>query len=74
MEFEGIISGDHESFCFDVTKEVFEKVTGRSPDKWDKAVFNKGLYRLYPGHILESLGLKCKCKITISGEEISDGR
>lgn len=51
--FKGIPSGDYESFCFDVTKEDFEKIKGKTPDKWDKSKFNVGLYRIYPDDIFE---------------------
>lgn len=70
IEFEGTLSGDYECFCWDVTKKIFKQITGRNPDKWDKSTFNKGLYKLYPAHILEILGIgsKDKCKIKISGE------
>jgi hypothetical protein len=33
MIFEGIPSGDLEWFCLLVTKETFEEMTGRKPDK-----------------------------------------
>ena len=58
VTFEGIPSGDHESFCWDVSKEAYIKVTGREPEepdgdcKNDGSYFNEGLYRLYPGDVI----------------------
>lgn len=52
-KFKGLPSGDYESFCFDVTKEEFEKITGKKPSKWDSSKFNKGLYRLYPNDLFD---------------------
>lgn len=54
-QFNGISSGDHESFCFDVTKEDFKNITGRVPSKFEKSVFNKGLYQIYPNDLLDGL-------------------
>lgn len=51
-KFQGVPSGDHESFCWDVTKETFITITGEEPDeRWDKSYFYKGLYRLYPNDL-----------------------
>lgn len=52
MEFEGFASGDHESFCWDVGRDTFTRITGRKPEKYDKSLFNKGLYRVYPNDVL----------------------
>jgi hypothetical protein len=76
ITFEGITSGDHECFCWDVTREVYYQVTHNFPSKWDKSPYNKKgkkqLYRLYPGAILDALGVgpNAKCKVTISAETI----
>lgn len=76
IEFEGLLSGDYECFCWDVTKEVFKEVTGKNPCKWDKSTFNKKLYKLYPGAVLEALGIQsnAKCKIKISGGTVKEGK
>jgi hypothetical protein len=79
ITFEGILSGDHECFCWDVTRETYKQVTGSFPNKYDKSVFNKSgkkkLYGLYPGAILDVLGAKpnAKCKVTISVEAVEEG-
>jgi hypothetical protein len=57
MIIDGISSGDLECWCFLVTKETFESVTGKKPDRrWDVGRFAKkgSLYRymLYPGHLI----------------------
>jgi len=76
ITFEGIASGDHECFCWDVTREVYKEITGSFPSKYDKSTFNKGgkkqLYKLYPGAILDKLGVgpNVKCKVTISAEKV----
>lgn len=78
ITFEGISSGDHECFCWDVTREVYKQVTGSFPGKYDKSAFNKcgkkQLYKLYPGAILDALGIgsNAKCKVTISAETIEE--
>jgi hypothetical protein len=55
FKFTGFPSGDHEVFCFDVDKNDFKLLTGRKPNKFDKAVFNKGMYMIYPNDLLEGL-------------------
>jgi hypothetical protein len=57
MIFEGIPSGDLECFCLLVTKETFEKMTGKRPDqKYDVGRFAKKgspyRYMLYPCDML----------------------
>jgi hypothetical protein len=50
----GIPSGDCECFCWEVTLEEYEKVTGGKPDdEWEK--LQNGLYRLYPDDIMRKL-------------------
>ncbi|MET3209634.1 UNVERIFIED_CONTAM: hypothetical protein ABIC26_002581 [Paenibacillus sp. PvR008] len=66
--FNGYPSGDHEAFCFDVDKIVFKQITGRRPNKFNKAVFNKGLYMVYPNDLLDGLtesGKRYKFEISI---------
>lgn len=64
FEFYGIPSGDHETFCWDVTREVFIKIKQTLPRKYDESYFNKGLYRLYPEDLYKGKG-KCKTIIKI---------
>ena len=52
IKFTGILSGDHESFCFAVSKENFTRITGREPEDFDKDRFYKGKYAIYPSDIL----------------------
>ena len=46
-EITGIVSGDYESFCFDVSKEEWKKIRGEEPRNADKSFFNKDCYRIY---------------------------
>ena len=70
ITFEGQPSGDHVSFCWNVTAEEYERVTGRKPDKWAAAAFaGTGYYRLYPDDILHHMPDGKVCRITISVEE-----
>lgn len=64
-EFEGINSGDYESFCWDVTEEFFIKIKGKKPIKSDESYFNRGLYRVYPSDFYGFDKPKCKVKISI---------
>lgn len=68
IEFEGVPSGDYESFCWDVSKDTFERVEGYEPTELDKSFFNEGMYRLYPNVIFES---NKRLKIKINVEEIT---
>lgn len=57
MIIEGIPSGDLECWCLLVTKETFEEMTGRKPDrKYDVGRFAKKgsphRYMLYPCDML----------------------
>ena len=71
FEFIGIPSGDYESFCWDVDKETFTKITGKEPKKYYKSYFNEGLYRIYPNKFY---GFdKPKCKMIINIEVLKDG-
>lgn len=65
-EFVGIPSGDGSSFCWDVDKETFIRITSKKPDRFDKSDYNKGLYKIYPNefHGMDHV----KCKLTISVE------
>jgi hypothetical protein len=35
VEFNGMPSGDGESFCWAVTPEIFKNIVGREPNGWD---------------------------------------
>lgn len=73
-EFEGVISGDHECFCFDVPLSDFVKIIGRTPERFDKSSFNLGLYKIYPSDIikLEDRTGPYKFKINIEAKELTD--
>jgi hypothetical protein len=64
VEFIGIISGDHEAFCWDVDKTTWKQIKGEAPSKYDRSCFNKGLYRLYPNDIYNYYHGKVKTKIS----------
>jgi hypothetical protein len=79
FEFVGFNSGDGDSFCFEVDKETFIKVTGRQPDAfdyvngdWDEnenfIPDKKSLLRLYPDDLFGYLGKMVKIKLIV--EEI----
>lgn len=68
FEFIGVPSGDGESFCFEVDREMFLTVTGRQPDEGDYVDASyvkqkRELFRLYPNDIFEESGKKLKVKI-----------
>ncbi|MEK4427654.1 hypothetical protein MHB54_00190 [Paenibacillus sp. FSL M7-0802] len=74
IEFTGYPSGDHEAFCFDVDKDDFRLITGRKPNKFDRAVFSKGMYMIYPSDLLEGLTeADKKYKFEISIKIIEEG-
>ena len=60
FEFIGIPSGDYESFCWDVDKETFKKITGKEPKKYYKSYFNEGLYRIYPNKFMDLINQNVK--------------
>ena len=64
-KFRGIPSGDYEAFCFDVTKEEYERITGKKPKKWDKSKISNGLYRLYPDDLFEDFNGEVEVEIKI---------
>ena len=64
-EFQGISSGDGDSFCWDISKEDFIKIKGKNPNKYDKSMERKGLYRLYPNDFYGFDDPKCNIKISI---------
>lgn len=66
ITIEGIISGDYESFCFDVTKKDYVRITGEKPDKFRKSYFHKGKFRLYPDHIFRAIGLSLSSKVKLT--------
>lgn len=50
FEFEGIPSGDHENFCWDVARDEYLRITGELPTQFEISYFYLNTYRLYPGH------------------------
>lgn len=65
IEFIGYPSGDCDSFCWDVSKEDFIKITGNKPDYYDKAVNHNGLYIIHPNDFYGFDSPKCKMTIKI---------
>lgn len=47
IKFRAILSGDHECFCFAVTRYRYKKITGKYPDKYAKSDFHKNKYNIY---------------------------
>ena len=47
LEATGVVSGDYESNCLDVTKEEFKRLTGFDPIEYDESYFYKNLFRYY---------------------------
>lgn len=66
IEFKGIPSGDYDGFCWDVSPEMFKKITGRKPARYEESYFNKGMYRIYPS---EFFNTKKEYTITIKVKE-----
>lgn len=68
-ELIGYKSGDNECFCWDVSKEVFIKLTGEDPEVYErlyKSIFHKNSYKVYPQDIIPELFEgKEKQKLTI---------
>lgn len=69
VNFKAKLSGDHESFCFDVTKEEYKRIRGKNPTKYEKSMFNKGLYRIYPGHLFMDIEANKDVEIFININE-----
>lgn len=66
VEFKGVLSGDHESFCWDVDRNTFIQLTGRKPKKYDNTCFNDdGLYRVYPNDLFKEIKNKDNPKYQI---------
>jgi len=75
IEFEAVISGDGESFCFDVTEGIYEYLKGEplkdDERDWNKSGFNPGLYQVYPSDIFSILTCEHKkLRIKIEFEEV----
>jgi hypothetical protein len=71
-EATGLLSGDHEAFCLDVTAEEFERVMGHPPqyseyrERYvDQSFFNEGLFRLYPEFLPGYASTHFPCKVRI---------
>lgn len=55
FKFNGVPSGDYESFVWDVSKEDFTVITGRAPNTSDRARFTDGRYMIYPNDLLRGI-------------------
>jgi hypothetical protein len=59
IEFEGVPSGDYESFVWNVDEETYEKIKGKRPNKYDYALFPSQYetpeYMIYPDDIFRYL-------------------
>jgi len=69
-ELVAIPSGDHESFCFDVSRKDFIKITGVKPDNYDKSFFHPNKFRIYPRELFTDLESNKKYKFKIVIEEV----
>lgn len=65
IKFSGIPSGDFDSFCWDVSKEDFIKITNEEPTEDDISFSNKGLYRIYPNNFHDNKDM-CNIEIKIN--------
>jgi len=57
FQFVGRLSGDYESFCFDVEKQDFIEITNNTNERIienRKSPFNDDLYQLYPTDLLKA--------------------
>ena len=75
ITFIGVPSGDYESFCWDVDKETFYKISRASQDLDEEdiyqSLFYKDKYRLYTRDIISYLlgnDKEVNVKVTISME------
>lgn len=73
VSFVGQTSGDHECFCWDVSREQWIAMTGDTtgPDKMDESIERPGLYRLYPDEVFHLMDMDPakKYKFSIKVEE-----
>lgn len=67
FKFEGIPSGDYESFCWDVDKDTFINIMGKEPKIRNESYFNEGLFRIYPDDFHNN---KKKCLIELNITEL----
>jgi hypothetical protein len=52
FNFNGILSGDGECFCWVVDKETFIEIIGEEPEvPWDSSRYCEGKYNIYPGDL-----------------------
>ena len=72
LSFPGYLSGDGESFCWDVEPEIFRDCKEREPDNFDGSMFDDGLVRLYPDDVLRSLDRNKQYMFTVFAEEIPE--
>lgn len=83
ITFVGIPSGDYETFCWDVNRDTYIEIIGRTPelDDAEKSLWYKGMYRLYPGvdvpgceDGLQQEEYDCPLKVSIKEEKIGNKR
>lgn len=78
LEITGVMSGDYEAACVDVSKDEYKRLVGEKPEEFDKSFFYKNLYRYYgieiPSKYIEEFGPDAilKMKITYEIEKIGD--
>jgi hypothetical protein len=72
VNFQGILSGDYEAFCWDVTKETFIYLKNSEPDIDDQSCFNENLYKIYPDDIFGNSDKKIKINFKIEFEKVGD--
>jgi hypothetical protein len=68
IQFSGIVSGDGESFCFDVDRETFVRITGNEPNEFDISCYNNSLFRLYPNDIFGYNHKKVRIHVILESE------
>ncbi len=72
-EATGLLSGDHECFCLDVTPEELKRHGVKDPEEYDDSRFNLGTYRLYPSYGSRAMRDHCRGKqvrVTVTVEVV----
>ena len=78
LEITGVMSGDYESACVDVSDKEYERLTGDKPEEFDESMFYKNLFRYYgieiPKKYIQEFGEDAilKMKITYEIEKVGD--
>ena len=78
LEITGVMSGDYEAACMDVTEKEYERLTGEKPEDFDESMFYKNLFRYYgievPKKYIQEFGEDAilKMKITYEIEKVGD--